>query len=228
MKIVSWNCNGRFRDKYKEIIKLNADIYVIQECEDPKISLNLEYKKFACNYMWIGENKNKGLGVFAKSNIVIDRLKWKSYCLKYFLPLRINKKIKLLAVWACKPYVEEYYIYQNINYNKYDLNTVIIGDFNSNKIWDRKHDMRSHSGFVNELKVKGLESVYHYVYKENQGEETNATFYLYRHFNRKYHIDHCFCEVSKIINYQVLEDINWLKISDHIPIILEIDIDKFK
>ena len=35
MKIISWNCNGKFREKFKDIIEEDADIYVIQECEDP-------------------------------------------------------------------------------------------------------------------------------------------------------------------------------------------------
>lgn len=34
MKIVSWNYNGKFSEKYKKILELNADIYVIQECEN--------------------------------------------------------------------------------------------------------------------------------------------------------------------------------------------------
>ena len=29
MKILSWNCNCKFREKFKEIIKYNADVYVI-------------------------------------------------------------------------------------------------------------------------------------------------------------------------------------------------------
>ena len=29
IKIVSWNCNGKFREKFKEIIEEDADIYVI-------------------------------------------------------------------------------------------------------------------------------------------------------------------------------------------------------
>ena len=47
MKIISWNCCGKFREKFKEIIKYNADIYVIQECEDPSQSKNEQYTFFS-------------------------------------------------------------------------------------------------------------------------------------------------------------------------------------
>ena len=36
MRIISWNCNGAFRNKINSILSLNGDIYVIQEAEDPK------------------------------------------------------------------------------------------------------------------------------------------------------------------------------------------------
>ena len=35
MRIVSWNCNGKFRAKFQEIAKLCTGIYVIQKCENP-------------------------------------------------------------------------------------------------------------------------------------------------------------------------------------------------
>lgn len=222
LKIVSWNCNCKFREKHKELLKFAADIYVIQECENPADSNDDTYKKFASNYYWIGNNKNKGLGIFAKDNIELEILEWKEYCLKYFLPVRINKQFNLLAVWACSPYIEEYYIYQNINFNQFDSDMIIIGDFNSNKIWDKSHhNERNHTAVVNELKEIGLESAYHYITNENQGKETQPTFYLYRHADKKYHIDHCFLNPNRIKQYTVMNKHEWLNYSDHMPIVLE-------
>ena len=37
MKIVSWNSNGYFSKKFPAIIEEHADIYVIQECENPLV-----------------------------------------------------------------------------------------------------------------------------------------------------------------------------------------------
>lgn len=217
LKVVSWNCNGKFRTKFKEIIKLNADIYVIQECEDPSHTEAAEYKEFAANSVWIGTDKNKGLGVFCKPEVTIKPLDWPAYCLRNFLPVLIDHKYVVVGVWACKPYIEEYYIYQNINIDKYDGNTIIIGDFNSNRMWDREHPHRNHSAVVDELAAKGLSSAYHYISEESQGEETSPTFYLYRHQDKGYHIDHCFCDAKKIVEYKV-DGPEWLEYSDHTPI----------
>ena len=221
MKIVTWNCNGKFREKFRDIHTLDADIYVIQECENPAESTNVEYKKFAQNYLWIGEHKNKGLGVFAKSGISLTENDWPKYCLRNFLSIRVNEAFDLVAVWACKPYIEEYYIYQSINISNYNKNTIIIGDFNSNAIWDKKHCTRTHSAIVQQLDKIGLCSAYHYQTNEAQGNELTPTFYLYRHPDKGYHIDHCFISSKNLRNYCILQSVDWLEKSDHIPILLE-------
>ena len=74
MKIVSWNANGKFREKYKAILELEADIYVIQECENPENSKDKEYRDFFRNYYWAGVYSYKGLMVFStRSDITFER-----------------------------------------------------------------------------------------------------------------------------------------------------------
>ena len=220
MRIVSWNCNGKFREKFEKVKELNADIYVIQECEDPQNYVGTAYGDFAKNDIWNGENKNKGLGIFAKEGILIENNRWETYCLRNFLSVKVNHDFDLLGVWACKPYIEEYYIYQCINIEKFNDKTIIIGDFNSNKIWDKTHSIRNHTNIVKELEKKNLISAYHEVYHEKQGEEKQPTFYLYRHLDKGYHIDYCFIKREQIKDFQVLCDPVWLNYSDHLPILL--------
>lgn len=222
MKIVSWNCNGKFREKYKFILKENADIYVIQECENPQFYIN-EFNCFSFNYKWFGENKNKGLAIFTKNDVIVKDNNWPSYCLRNFVSLKINNKYDLVGVWACSPYIEEYYIYQSINIDKYNENTILIGDFNSNAIWDKKHGKRNHSIVVKELKKLNIVSAYHLFNKEEMGGETQPTFYLYRHIDKPYHIDYCFANSHKVKNFEILKPDNFLNLSDHLPIMVEVD-----
>ncbi len=63
MKIISWNCNGAFRKKFHLLDKFNADIIIIQECENPDESIEI-YKKWSDNFLWIGQNKNYNDSLF--------------------------------------------------------------------------------------------------------------------------------------------------------------------
>ena len=83
MKIISWNCNGALRKKFAALTPLNADVHIIQECEDPKTK-DAAYKSWAENYIWIGRNKNKGVGIFAKESISLKKLPLDSEQLEYF------------------------------------------------------------------------------------------------------------------------------------------------
>lgn len=141
MKIVSWNCNGAFRKKFNALLSFNADIYIIQECENPAESKDVEYKDWAKNYLWIGDSKNKELGVFAKEQINLKVLDWtnnfKDHSVKYFLPCLINNDFQLLAVWTHQNnspnfgYIGQFWKYLQVNKNKFKK-IIIAGDLNSN------------------------------------------------------------------------------------------------
>ena len=101
LKIVTWNCNCALRTKTTELDELDADVIVAQECEDPAQSSE-EFLAWAADYHWIGDNKHKGLGVFAKKSAVLQRLDWPDNGLQSFLPCRVNDKVNLIAVWTKK------------------------------------------------------------------------------------------------------------------------------
>ncbi|MGS4347115.1 endonuclease/exonuclease/phosphatase family protein [Myroides odoratus] len=236
MKIITWNCNGAFRNKYKTLNKFDVDILIIQECENPMLTNDLLYKDFAKNYLWIGDNKNKGVGIFAKEGIQLKRLQWsnqyKDHFVKYFLPCRVNNEFDLLAVWTHKNnspnfgYIGQLWKYLQVN--KINLgNTIIIGDFNSNSIWDEWDRWWNHSDVVNELKEFKIESFYHYFFNELQGKESKPTFYFQRKFEKPYHIDYIFGTeelLKKMIKFEIGVFSDWIEISDHMPLLCEIKI----
>ena len=43
MKIITWNCNGAFRKKFESLVDEDADILVIQECENPAETKDINY-----------------------------------------------------------------------------------------------------------------------------------------------------------------------------------------
>jgi len=247
MKIVTWNCNGAFRKKLSQIDSVGADLLIIQECENPELSTK-QYRSWAGeDYLWVGTNKNKGLGVFPKKGSTISSLNWAGEFkieglmaahssltwatsdLKLFLPFKFNDEYTFLAVWTkgsdteAFGYVGQFWKYLQIHRD--DLKsprTIILGDFNSNSIWDKPDRWWSHSGVVDELAAIGIHSVYHYVYGESQGEESRPTFYHQKNINKPYHIDYVFSSSDLIdsMGLQVGAAVDWLSISDHVPLIL--------
>jgi len=235
LKFLTWNCNGAFREKFKSIASYDADVYVIQECENPEKvdSKYSDYHLFSKNYFWNGSNKNKGLGVFAKDTITIEKLNlnhiWRGRELQWFLPLRINSSINLLAVWnhhadaEAFQYMGQFWLFMQNNKAEFQ-NMIIAGDFNSNSIWDKWDRWWNHTDCVNELSQIDILSVYHQLKEINHGSEVENTFFLHRNESKGYHIDYFFANrkyIDKTKKYEVGNFMDWKKKSDHVPIFWE-------
>lgn len=232
MKIVSWNCAGAFRRKCHALEKLNADIYVIQECEDPARSTKT-FHSWAGQFLWVGKTKNKGLAVFSRTGLELQPLKWEDDNLELFLPCRIGDRLNLVGVWtkyAESPnfrYIGQLWKYIQLHRTNISSNpTVLCGDLNSNSQWDERDRCWNHSDVVRELAEIGLLSIYHNQTGEKQGDESTPTLFMYRKVDRPYHIDYAFAPGSILdacrTNFWIGDPNDWLEYSDHMPIAFEI------
>lgn len=239
MKIVSWNCASKFREKFTSIIEEDADIYVICECENPEEAKVQEYKDFAGdNYFWTGDLNYKGLGIFAKDHVKLEKLE--GYCdtpFKNFIALRVNDSFNLLGVWTIKDqvngekveYVEMIHEYFDANTDLFDEDLIICGDFNSNVIWDYKQkakdkegNSKDHTNLNVKLKRKGLISAYHNLNNEEHGQETQSTYHWQWNLEKPYHIDYVYAGKDVVTDLRIGDANKWIELSDHVPITFEI------
>jgi exodeoxyribonuclease III len=236
MKIITWNCNMAYRKKAGVLLQYKPDIVVVQECEHPdKLVFPAGIAK-PTGMVWIGSNHHKGLGIFSYSSFTIGLIKTHNPDIRLIAPLKISNgpySITLLAIWAHNPldkdgqYITQ--VWKALAHYKKIIQaerTVLIGDFNSNAIWDRPRRKGNHSHVVEELARKNIHSVYHSYFNQQQGKETAPTHYLYRHKERPYHLDYCFASADLINCLQSVEvgDYEtWRPHSDHVPLIVSFD-----
>lgn len=232
MKIVTWNCNGKFSKKFPAILEEDADIYVIQECENPLIIDSEKYNDFASNYYWVSENQKYGLGIFAKDNIKMDLVDLDDKGLRYFIPVRVNDDFNLLGVWTNPDIEGRKEIYYPKEITKYyeehkdsgffNEDMIICGDFNCDvRLANKRHGKNVYE-MIEKLSEKGLVDIYHYLTGEQEGEESIPTFYWYRKLDNPFHLDHIFSAQDKVKDLQIGDADKWLKLSDHMPLIFEI------
>jgi exodeoxyribonuclease-3 len=236
MKLISWNCQGAFRKKADVILEKNPDLLVVQECEHPDKLVFPSSTTRPTNFLWFGDNPHKGLGIFSYGHLEIKLLPEYDPDYKIVVPLEITdgqSSFTLFAIWANNPddkanqYIGQ--VWKAINHYS-DLleknRTILTGDFNSNKIWDKPRRVGNHTDVVKRLAERDYHSIYHLQSNEEQGKETTPTFFLQRKKEKPYHIDYCFASsdmIDKIKTLQIGTHDDWISHSDHCPLILDFE-----
>lgn len=232
LRIVIWNCNGAFRRKRHILDTFNPDIWIIQECEDPATSKDESYRAWAENAFWVGDNRHKGLGVFARAGIALKKLRWRSGGYQLFLPCEIAGEFRLIAVWTKQGqnnqfnYTGQLWHYLDRHRRKLGRSGLMVaGDFNSHPQFDKPSRYWNASDVFELLGRRKIQSLYHQHMGEAHGTETWPTHYLHRSEAKPFHLDYAFLSedlMAQVSHFELGRLEIWLQHSDHMPLFLEI------
>jgi exonuclease III len=223
-----------FRKKAHAILELRPDILIVPECECPDKLLFDKYTSKPKQLLWYGTNPNKGLGIFSYSNFRLKELVCHNRELKMIVPLEVSngeETFTLFAIWANNTTdMHNQYVGQIwkalAHYNSLLTKrpSILIGDFNSNSIWDKPKRIGNHTHVVERLQENGIHSCYHKHSGEEQGKEKQSTLFMYRDNSKGYHIDYCFasqCYINRLSSVDVGDFVTWSKFSDHMPLVID-------
>jgi exonuclease III len=257
LRIVSWNCHyGFYDEKLKAIKEFDADILVIPECREMDMEesgYDKEHRNWWGDHKEATDNSGNvnikndlGVGVFWKDGITVTQLpQWretlsKNNDFRYLIPYKVEGNFELftlIAVWtknkmdAGDPldYVQKAHAavdhYKSIGL--LDGRLVLIGDFNSNSIWDNRYRKEcNHSALVEKLKQMEINDC------SGSLEKYNTYFYSYN--GKEYSVidDYCFAsaKMSESAKFSVPDSDKgipengtkrWRGLSDHCPIIVD-------
>lgn len=228
MRLLTWNCcKGTIDAKAPRLDSLAADITVLQECAQPTSTSD--------RCLWFGDNPRQGLAVLAREGFRLSALPTRADVPRYSIPVRVRGPygtFLILAVWSKKapthPYVEG--VVEAIDRYR-DLieatPTVVMGDLNSNAIWDRQHPAtHNHSALVARLGQLGMTSAYHAYFGEAHGAESRPTHYFHWKVEKPFHIDYCFVPDAWLPGLEqvgVGTFADWSDASDHRPLWIYIE-----
>ena len=242
MRIATWNCGMALHRKFDAMLRLRPDIAVICECAEPKRLQQLAVSpSFCADTVWIGDNRNKGLAVFAFNGYAVRLAAPFHPTLRHVVPVRVTGPVacNLLGVWAQNgsggvsrkhqlgPLRRALTKYRGFLLER---SSIVAGDFNNNVYWHRPGWRINHGNAVAGLEKLGLASAYHVLRGEPQGLESVPT--LYWRDRKKdgptYHIDYVFLPLpwlSRVRELVVGTFEEWCGsgLSDHVPIVVDIN-----
>ncbi len=243
MRLVAWNCNMALHRKFEALLDLAPDIAIVSETANPAILAERSPNKwFKHDPVWMGDNPHKGLGIFAFGDYWLSPAFKAGKRQRYIAPVAVGgpAAFNLLGVWAQNASAGITRKHQpgplRIALNRYkdflaERDSVVAGDWNSNAIWDKPGWRINHMAKVRALEALGLTSIYHERYGEAHGAESIPTHYWRdrREDGPTYHIDFAFIPrtwLPRVKHCNVGAFADWCgnRLSDHVPIVVEVDL----
>ena len=192
--------------KLDALHSLRPDLAVISECAEPTVvAARAGLEKLDAESVWIGDNKHKGLAVFAFNGYRVTLSEAYQASHRFIAPVRVEgaHAFNLMAVWAQNFSAgitrKRQYGPMRLALRRYrefltERAAMVAGDLNNNTIWDKPGWLMNYTHTVEVLNDYGLGSVYHDVTGERFGEESTPTIY-WRDRTKDgptYHLDYIF------------------------------------
>jgi exodeoxyribonuclease-3 len=252
VRLVSWNCRSGFLRKLEALHALAPDVAIIPECCSLEILSRKAPGLVPTSALWIGNNPNKGLGVFSFGTHRLVRDEAYDPSISYALPVRVEappprpgagaegaqSAFHLVALWAhhglsgrtmstVGPTLQALTAYEHFLRAR---PSIVAGDFNNHVRWDKIGKAWNHANTVAAFERLGFVSAYHAFLGLDQGAERHPTFYWRTRSvdGPTYHIDYVFIPQSSIgllRSVDIGSRAEWIAtgLSDHAPLILDFD-----
>jgi exodeoxyribonuclease-3 len=217
VRIVTWNVNGAGRAKVTMCVaRLTPDILIAPECEDPARSAE-PFLPEPTSSIFIGSPGAKGLTVLSYGDHTVElRADLYDSDLVRIAPIEVNGPYpcRLLAVWADnakgrRPLLQAFDHYADWLTGG---DVVVAGDFNDGPKWSGPGD--SWPATADRLAALGLVAA---------PLGPTPTFYMYRHVDKPYQVDHVFVPRHRGTGLTTVGDhLDWSPLSDHMPVTVDL------
>lgn len=225
MRLLTWNVASGDRAKRAALLaQIPADIVTLQEVPRPDASSD--------QHLWFGTNPNKGVSIQAFGDYRLKELPTRDEAPQYFIPVEVSgpQSFVLFAVWSQKEphaYIEgvsrAVSTYAELIGSR---QTVLLGDFNSNAIWNAEHPPEhNHASVTTTLAELGCVSVYHEHFGEPHGAESRPTYFHYWKEERPFHIDYTFIPKAWLPHVEGVSVSTFPEcegVSDHRPMVVSL------
>lgn len=227
MRITTWNCCGKFRQKAQHVASLKPDILAVQEVEAlgaaPKFSGDFQP---TFSHRAVLRSLRKSIGMFSYTDTSLEALCVMSGVRCYRAGYH-EHQFQVMAVWtsvSAKGTQDYRQLHEALDHHDgwiRQMPTIVLGDFNQSA----RYKGDGWSTLQTLLGGLGLESAYHRYFKEDFGQETRPTHYHKHRQDKGCHLDYCFLPkewIPMIDRVEVGSYSEWGQISDHVPLIVDL------